>query len=102
MSVETKIFEGTWEEAINHAGEIPRDQIVSIFAIKKDSKSVADIIREGGYLGNILKDLNRDHFYFTASQEQFENALNEIAEMNKNLPALPDEAFDRENLYEDR
>jgi hypothetical protein len=44
----------------------------------------------------------RDHFYFTASAEQFQRAIDEIAQMNHGLPVLPDEAFDRETLYEDR
>ena len=45
---------------------------------------------------------DRSHFYFTATREQFHGALEEIAQMNKNLPGLNDDAFDRENLYEDR
>ena len=49
-----------------------------------------------------VPDSLRNHFYFTASAEQFRAALDELAEMNRDLPALPDEAFDRENLYEDR
>ena len=43
-----------------------------------------------------------DHFYFTATPEEFARALRELADMNKDLPALPDEAFDRESIYEDR
>ena len=42
-----------------------------------------------------------NHFYFTATREEFNAALREIAEMNKNLPVLSDDAFDRENLYEE-
>ncbi len=38
MSLETKIFEGTWEEAMNHAVEIPLNQKVSIY--------VSDSIKE--------------------------------------------------------
>ncbi len=78
---------------------------------------------------------DRSHFYFKATQEEFSAALDEIAQMNKNLPplmnganiapsemtveenvramdafadenrqwpVLPDEAFDRENLYDER
>jgi hypothetical protein len=48
------------------------------------------------------REANRNHFYFTATPEEFRRALDEIAEMNKDLPAPRDEAFDRENLYEDR
>lgn len=46
--------------------------------------------------------IDRNHFYFTATREEFNGALDEIARMNKNLPILTDAAFDRENLYEDR
>ena len=41
----------------------------------------------------------RDHFFFTASAEHFHGAPDEIARMNRDLPVLPDEAFDRENIY---
>ena len=46
--------------------------------------------------------IGRNHFYLTATREEFNDALNEIARMNKNLPVLNESAFDRENLYEDR
>jgi len=37
-----------------------------------------------------------------ATPEERARALDEIAEMNRDLPVLPDEAFRRENLYEER
>jgi hypothetical protein len=37
-----------------------------------------------------------------ATPEERARALDEIAEMNRDLPALSDEAFRRENLYEER
>lgn len=37
-----------------------------------------------------------------ASPEERARALDEIAEMNRDLPALPPEAYKRENLYEER
>lgn len=54
---------------------------------------------ETGALGKIA---DQKHFYFTASREEFNGALNELAEMNRGLPVLSDDAFDREVLYEDR
>ena len=45
---------------------------------------------------------DRNHFYFTATREEFNSALDEIAGMNKNAPVLPDAAFERESLNEDR
>ena len=37
-----------------------------------------------------------------ATPEERARALDEIAKMNRDLPALPDEAYRRENLYEER
>jgi len=50
----------------------------------------------------IRPGVDPNHFYFTATREEFNAALNEIAQRNRNLPVLPDSAFDRENLYEER
>jgi hypothetical protein len=44
----------------------------------------------------------KDHFYFTATPEEWEAAMDELAEGGENLPVLPPEAYDRENLYEER
>ncbi len=44
---------------------------------------------------------DKNHFYFTATREEFNRALDDIAAMNQNLPVLPPDAFDRENLYEE-
>ncbi len=40
--------------------------------------------------------------FYHATPEERARALDEIAEMNRDLPALPEEAFRRENLYEER
>ena len=53
-------------------------------------------------LPKISDQTDREHFYFRASREEFNQALDDIAIMNKDLPVLDDAAFDRENLYEDR
>jgi len=42
-----------------------------------------------------------DHFFFTASPEEFDRALDEIANMNLDVPDLPDEALRRESIYSD-
>jgi hypothetical protein len=41
---------------------------------------------------------DRNHFYFTATPEEFERAFDALAEGNENLPVLPPEAYHRENL----
>ena len=46
-------------------------------------------------------ELDKNHFYFVATPDEFNRALDEIAAMNRLLPVLPPEAFDRENLYEE-
>jgi len=46
--------------------------------------------------------IDRNHFYFTATRDEFNGALDEIARMNDKLPILTESAFDRENLYDDR
>ncbi len=43
----------------------------------------------------------KSHFYFTATAEEFNRALDNIAAMNQTLPVLLPEAFDRDNLYEE-
>jgi hypothetical protein len=45
---------------------------------------------------------NQNHFYFTATDKEWETAMDELAAGGENLPMLSEEAFDRENLYEDR
>jgi plasmid stability protein len=36
------------------------------------------------------------------SQDRLENTLREMAQFSHKIPALPDEAFTRESLYQDR
>ena len=51
----------------------------------------ADSEQEG-----MLKNLHH------ATPKERVRALDDIAEMNREIPALPNEAFKRENLYEER
>ncbi len=78
-----RFYEGTWDEIT--------EQIRSEFSDKQRFKVI--VMSE--------EQVDKQHFYFTATQEEFDRALDEIAEMNRGLPVLPDEAFDRENLYEE-
>jgi hypothetical protein len=43
-------------------------------------------------------EILKNHFYFTASSEQFKGALDEIVRMNQGLPALSEDAFDRGSI----
>jgi len=46
--------------------------------------------------------VDKNHFYFTATPQEWEAAMDELAAGGEAIPVLPDEAYDRENLYEDR
>ena len=42
-----------------------------------------------------------EHFYFTATNEEFERAFDAIGEGNEGLPILPPDTFERESIHED-
>jgi len=44
---------------------------------------------------------HRPHTEKSASLEEFEKTLDRIAQFSDEIPALPDEAFSRESLYQD-
>jgi len=92
-------YDGVWSEVKPQTDSIPPESRVHLVVLP--SESSGDIV----FLEEALKlkeALQREHFYFTATQQQFDAALDEIAQRNRLLPALPDTAFDRESLYEDR
>jgi hypothetical protein len=78
------VLEGTWEE-INrdHAAELT-GRHVRLIVIPDDKGS------------------EQEDNFFRATPEERSAALDALAEMNRGLPILPPEAFDRENLYEER
>jgi hypothetical protein len=47
-------------------------------------------------------DMTQTRNLYHATAEERSRALDEIAEMNKGVPVLPAEAYNRESLYEDR
>ena len=59
---------------------------------------------EGGGNGTapLPAGVDKNHFYFTATPEEWEAAMDQLAAGGEGLPVLPDEAYERENLYEDR
>ncbi|MCX6381230.1 MAG: hypothetical protein NT023_17445 [Armatimonadetes bacterium] len=73
MNVSKTLFKGTWEEAINHAGDIPRNQIVVISAVTEafipeeenafGGKSIADILQEIGFVEELPEDLSTNPKY---------------------------------------
>jgi hypothetical protein len=74
-------IEGTWEEVAQHAPEL-------------SGKRVRLTV-----LPAHLPHVDRDHFYFRSTPEEFRKALEEIAQQYRQVPPLPDEAFDRESIY---
>lgn len=82
-----KVIEGDWNEIAAHIEEI-RDRKHLRLTVYPDSLADEDEDEEGNL--------------FDASPEEWERALDEIAEMNKDIPPLPDYVFSRENIYGNR
>jgi hypothetical protein len=74
-------LEGTWEEIARHAPELSGKR-VRLTVLPPRPPHV-----------------DRDHFYFRSTPEEFRKALEEIAQQYGHVPPLPDEAFDRESIY---
>jgi len=82
MVAKPKIYEGTWEELTAHADEFrsyPKLQVIVPPA----------------------QDDNGSRYRADLTPEQRIQMLDALVDMNRNLPGLPDEAFDRVTLYED-
>jgi hypothetical protein len=79
---QAKIFEGSWEELAKHADEF----------------------RAHPKLTLIVPDPNppgASRYKADLTAEERIRQMDAFAETNRGLPSLPDEAFDRENLYGD-
>ncbi len=79
---QAKIFEGTWEELTAHANEFRGYPKLTLIAPEPSAQAA-------------------NHYQAEITPEQRIRMLDALAERNRNLPALPEEAFDRENLYAD-
>jgi hypothetical protein len=77
------VYEGTWEELAAHAEE---------FRTYPKLRLIVPPPQEAETSSRYRADLT--------PQERI-RMLDDLAEMNRNLPGLPEEAFDREKLYED-
>ena len=55
-----------------------------------------------GLIASLPGDSATAHFFHSAQAAEWEAAMDELAEGGENLPDLPNAAFDREYLYEDR
>ncbi|HZO91002.1 MAG TPA: hypothetical protein VFB38_21940 [Chthonomonadaceae bacterium] len=77
-----KVYEGTPEELAAHADEFRRYPKLQLI-VPPQQEADGSLYRA---------DL---------APEERVRTLDELAEMNRDLPGLPDEVFDREKLYED-
>lgn len=80
--VQSKVIEGTGEELEMYLHQRPKQRfrLVALPPIDEEAEPLTS------------KAL---------TPEEKIRALDALAEMNRDLPGLPDEAFDREKLYED-
>jgi len=74
------VYEGTWRELAAHAVELDPHKKLQLIVLPQDDES---------------------HYRADLTPEERIQMLDALAEMNRNLPGLPDDAFDREKLYED-
>jgi hypothetical protein len=77
---------------------VPRREAHKLTAISKPGRT-GNAATYGQFHG-VVDGTDPNHFYFTATDEEFDAALDEIAEMNRDLPVLPPDAFSRESIYE--
>jgi hypothetical protein len=79
-----QVIEGTPEEIQDHLKTLNSNMRLTLIVPAQSEQ------------GEMPKNLHH------ATPEERARALDEIAEMNRDLPVLPPEAFRRENLYEER
>jgi hypothetical protein len=81
-----EIYTGSWEELTAQSANFKgRGKITLIVPAE-----------EAGLSGSA-----REHFYYTATPEQFQEAFDALACGHENSPVLPPEAFERESLYDE-
>lgn len=81
-----QIFEGTGEELAKQVAAFGKSRL-KLIVVEEASKGKWEPVP--------------NHFYFTATPEEWSKALDEAAEKHRGSPVLPPEAFDRESLYAD-
>lgn len=81
-AAQLKVYEGTWEELSTHAEGFRSYPKLTLIV------PALDMPTESRYRADL------------APEERI-RLMDAFAETNRGLPTLPDEAFDRENLYKD-
>lgn len=87
------IYTGTGEELAARARQFRDRKNLTLIVPAEETPDTAPAIPHG---------VDRNHFYFRATPEEFNRALDEIAAMNEDTVPPPPEAYDRENLYDER
>ena len=82
---QAQIYTGSWEELNAHAAD---------FQGRKNLTLIVPAEEAGG------ARTAKEHFYLTATPEEFQKAFDALGQGNENSPVLPPEAFDRESLYD--
>jgi hypothetical protein len=78
--VDAQVIEGTWKEVLPRISEFAGRKF-RIHALSEESEI--------------------SHEAMTFAPEEIICALDELAEMNRDLPVLSPDAFERESIYED-
>jgi hypothetical protein len=77
-----KIYEGTWDELATHAPELRTHPKLTLIVPQ-------------------AAEMPPSRYRADLSPAERIAAMDAFAETNRHQPSLPDEAFDRENLYEE-
>ena len=82
---QAQVLKGTWEEIMNQA---------RVLQGRKNLTLIVPAMEIGE------EQTAREHFYLTATPEEFQRAFDALGKGNENQ-VLPPEAFDRESLYDE-
>ncbi len=89
-----QVIEGTWREVRKQterlAREHPDERVRLVISAAAPERTPAE------------PPVNPEHFYWRATPEEFDRALQAIAGSGRRSPVLPPEAFERESIYDDR
>lgn len=84
--VQAQLFRGTWEEIMNYARTLKGRKNLTLIVPMEEAETTPTV---------------KEHFYLTATPEEFQKAFDALGTGYENQPILPSEVFDRENLYDE-
>jgi len=83
---QAQIYTGTWEELNTHSAYLRGRRNLTLIVPEEDTEET--------------KPTN-EHFFLTATPEEFQMAFDALGHGHENSPVLPPEAFERESLYDE-